>query len=161
MNHPSNWIIFYFLSWVKQTKLFMCWELDPNILAIWAFAITWPQLGHNFAKRLNFLPPAPLSVCAALQDTATGWDTGTTAGYIWYKGRSLSPTVSWKMVQHFSRSAFQLPGTEFGNGLPKELLSSPSKLGLTVSLKGPQRLMMAQPCPPDLSAQCLAGESWL
>ena len=63
------------------------------------------------------------------------------------------------MVQHFSRSAFQLPGTEFENGLPKEMLSSPSKLGLTVSLKGPQRLMMAPPCPPDLSAQCLAGES--
>ena len=68
MNHPSNWIIFYFLSWVKQTKLFMCWELDPNILAIWAFAITWPQLGHNFAKRLNFLPPLHW-VCALLCKT--------------------------------------------------------------------------------------------
>ena len=30
--------------------------------------ITWPQLHHNFTKRLNFLPPAPpLSACAALQ----------------------------------------------------------------------------------------------
>ena len=62
-------------------------------------AITAPQLHHNFTKRLNFLPSAPLSACAALQDTATRREGREGRIHLIQREELSAPTVSCTVEQ--------------------------------------------------------------
>ena len=130
---------------------------DCSIQTFWQseLAITWPQLHHNFTKRLNFLPPAPLSACAALQARHRHKQVGEEDRRIHLIQREelLAPTVSCTVKQSTS------PAQDCASGGAWDKVSAAEeKLPLRLDLHYPSVLLL---CPGFGNGPWCLWSSWL